>query len=274
MNGNQPSAEPFSITHGTSYRYAQAKWFPDSKGVVCTRWLTGPRAQIWQVRLDGSPPVPVNPDGSPQFFGHPLMDGQSVAFIEIISPAKLAFRQVSLVDGSVRTLAESSSAAAASFSGDGSEVVFNDHNQLNLHVWKINFKTGMRTQMTFGSISTGFAHFSPDARWISLQILKQGATEIGVIPSTGGTPEILWKQPGLWFNGNWAPNGESLLVAGNQGGGWALYAISRRTRQIAQLTKELPARMYQRYPEWSPDGKQIVYEFNESKGNVFLAELP
>jgi hypothetical protein len=32
--------------------------------------------------------------------------------------------------------------------------------------------------------------------------------------------------------------------------------------------------MYLRYPEWSPDGKHIVYEFNESKGNIFLAELP
>jgi hypothetical protein len=32
--------------------------------------------------------------------------------------------------------------------------------------------------------------------------------------------------------------------------------------------------MPMRYPEWSPDGKRIVYEFNESKGNIFLAELP
>lgn len=274
MNGNQPSGEPFSITHGTSYRSAQAKWFPDSTGVVYTRWPTGQRAQIWQVKLDGSPPAPVSPDGSAQFFGHPLTDGQSVAFTERISPAMLGFRLVSLADGSVRTLAETPAADQASFASDGSEVLFHNSTEPMLHLWKINFKTGMRTQMTFGSIPSGYAHFSPDAKWISFQILKQGTTEIAVMPSTGGTPEILWKQPGRWFNGGWAPNGESLLIAGNQGGGWALYALSRRTRQMDLLTRELPARMYQRYPEWSPDGKHIVYEFNESKGNVFLAELP
>ena len=31
--------------------------------------------------------------------------------------------------------------------------------------------------------------------------------------------------------------------------------------------------MYVRYPAWPPDGKKIAYEFNESKGNVFIAEL-
>jgi Tol biopolymer transport system component len=64
-----------------------------------------------------------------------------------------------------------------------------------------------------------------------------------------------------------------LLFAGDRGSGWALYTLSRRIRQVERLTKDLPARMYVRYPEWSPDGKHIAYEFNESKGNVFLAEL-
>ncbi|HYL78934.1 MAG TPA: winged helix-turn-helix domain-containing protein [Bryobacteraceae bacterium] len=279
MNGQKPSGEAFAITHGTSYRYAQAKWFPDGKGVVCTRWNTGQAAQIWQVKLDGSPAAPVSPDGAPQFFSYALRDGQSVAYTEVTSPArlgfKLGFKVTSLSDGSVRTLAEINSGAdQANFSPDGSEVVFHDVNEPVQHVWKMNFKTGKRTQMTFGSIPTGFAHFSPDAKWISLQVLKQADTEIGVMPSAGGTPEILWKQPGLWFNGGWAPDGEHLLIAGNQGGCWALYALSRRTRKMERLTRELPARMYLRYPEWSPDGKKIVYEFNESKGNVFLAELP
>jgi hypothetical protein len=74
--------------------------------------------------------------------------------------------------------------------------------------------------------------------------------------------------------GRWAPDGQGLVLAGDSGGGWAIYWLSRKTRAMKQITKVLMPRMYLRYPEWSPDGKHMVYEFNESKGNVFLAELP
>ena len=277
MEGNRPVGKPLSIMHETSYRYAQAKWFPDSNGVVYTRWQTGERAQIWQVKLDGSPQSPVSPASESQFFGQPLNDGHSVAFAETSSSPKIIFKLASLADGSAHILAETTDKSIAdqpNFALDGSAVVFHDSMEPVLHIWKIDFKTGTRTQLTFGSTPTGYAHFSPDAKWISLQVVKQKNTEIAVIPSSGGTPEVLWNQPGRWFNGGWAPDKERLLVAGDDGRGWAVYALSRQTKRLDQLTKELPMRMYLRYPEWSPDGKHIVYEFNESKGNVFLAELP
>jgi Tol biopolymer transport system component len=273
MKGYQVSGEPFSVTHATSYRYAQAKWLPDSRGFIYTNWPAGQRPQIWQAKLDGSQATPISPDNSAQYFGGTLADGQSVLFIDENAKATLRVRRASLTDGSVRTLAESATALGhVNFSPDGSAAVYHDNAAIQ-HVWKIDFKSGVKTQLTPDGVSAGFPHFTPDAKWISVQILKPGATEIGLIPANGGTPEILFNEPGRWFNGGWAPDGESLLVAGDRGSGWALYTLSRRTRQIERLTKDLPARMYVRYPEWSPDGKHIAYEFNESKGNVFLAEL-
>jgi len=276
MNRNEPEGKPFPITHGTSYRYAQPKWFPDSKGLVYTRWQTGERAQIWQVKLDGSPQSPVSPDNASQFFGQPLNDGQSVVFISFPTPGKITFRLASIADGSARTIGEvpdNSTADQPNFAIDGSAVVFHDSAQPVLHLYKLDFKTAARTQLTFGFTPTGYAHFSPDSKWISVQVIKQENTEIGVMPSSGGPIETLWDKPGRWFNGGWSPDSERILIAGDDGRGWAINAFSRKTRQMQQLTKELPLRMYLRYPEWSPDGKHMVYEFNESKGNVFLAEL-
>jgi dipeptidyl aminopeptidase/acylaminoacyl peptidase len=241
MNGHQVSGEPFSVTHATSYRYAQAKWFPDSKRFIYTNWPTGQRPQIWQAKLDGSQTSPINPDGVSQYFGGTLADGQSVLFLDEDANATLRIRRASLADGSVRTLAESTgSLGHVNFSRDGSAAVYHD-NAVMQHVWKIDFKSGVKTQLTPDGVSAGFPHFTPDAKWISVQILKPGATEIGLIPASGGTPEILWNETGRWFNGGWAADGETLLFAGNRGSGWALYSLSRRTRQVERLTKDLPA---------------------------------
>jgi hypothetical protein len=33
-------------------------------------------------------------------------------------------------------------------------------------------------------------------------------------------------------------------------------------------------RTFVRYPVWSPKGGQVVFEQNETKGNIFLADIP
>ena len=54
---------------------------------------------------------------------------------------------------------------------------------------------------------------------------------------------------------------------------WNLYWVSIRTHEIRRLTDYRSLPMYVRYPEWALTGDKIVYEFNESKGNVYLAGL-
>ena len=198
-----------------------------------------------------------------------------MAFIDFIAPGKILFKVASPTDGAIRTLASSQTVGdQADFALDGSAALYHDSSNPVASIWKIDFKTGAQTRMTFGSTSAGFGHFSPDGKWISFQVAKQNDTEIAVMPSAGGKPEIVWDKPGRWFNGDWTPDSESIVIAGDDGSGWALYTLSRRTHRMQKLTRELTMRMYLRYPRWSPDGKNIVYEFNESKGNVFLAELP
>jgi hypothetical protein len=40
-----------------------------------------------------------------------------------------------------------------------------------------------------------------------------------------------------------------------------------------RLTDYRSPRTYVRYPEWSPTGERVVFEYAEARGNVYLMEL-
>jgi hypothetical protein len=43
--------------------------------------------------------------------------------------------------------------------------------------------------------------------------------------------------------------------------------------RLMQLTHYTKQSVYVAYPEWSPHGNQVVYEYFESTGNIWLLEL-
>jgi Tol biopolymer transport system component len=55
---------------------------------------------------------------------------------------------------------------------------------------------------------------------------------------------------------------------------WNLYTVDIATGAAEQLTRNTLLRTFVRYPAWSPKGDPITYEQNETRGNIFLAELP
>ena len=42
-----------------------------------------------------------------------------------------------------------------------------------------------------------------------------------------------------------------------------------RSGEERQVTHYTSSNTFVRYPAWSPDGRQIVYEFGELKGNIW-----
>ena len=52
-----------------------------------------------------------------------------------------------------------------------------------------------------------------------------------------------------------------------------MYWVSRTTKEQKQLTHYSKLNAYVRYPAWSPLGNQIVYEYAETTGNIWLVEL-
>ena len=75
------------------------------------------------------------------------------------------------------------------------------------------------------------------------------------------------------FPAGWSPDGDRIVFAGRRNGIWNIYWISRTTKVQKQLTNYSKLNAFVRYPAWSPLGNQIVYEYAETTGNLWMVEL-
>jgi len=54
---------------------------------------------------------------------------------------------------------------------------------------------------------------------------------------------------------------------------WNIWSVSRSTKIEKQLTHYTKTNAYVRYPTMSSRGNQIVYEYTESTGNIWMIEF-
>lgn len=239
---NRPVGDPVDVSRETGYRYNMPVWSPDGRAVVYTKLPIGRPAQSWLNRLDGSPSVAIGRGVFSQHYPSFQKNGTVIRSL-LRTPGGLdEMQDVGIEDGSITTTATNYWIAQPSFSPDGESVSF--HSQDPVHqVWKLDIATGKRTQMTFGGSAHGFANYSYDGAWIEVQRLNGGNAEVWVLPYSGGKLEPVISQPGTWFAGGWSYDGKQILVAGNQGNGWALYSVARETRELTRITLDLPSGM-------------------------------
>jgi len=272
LNGLQRAGQPLDISRETGFRYNMPMWSPDGRAIVYTKLPVGRPAQSWIDRLDGSPPVSIGRENVALYYPTFLQTGSSVRHLLRTPEGFDSIQDIGLADGSVTTLTNNHKLVQPSFSLDGNSVAFHTE-EPNHQVWKLDIASRNLTQLTFGPESHGYAHFSRDGNWILVQQIRGGNADIRVLPATGGRSEPVIRHPGQWYGGSWSADGKRIFAAGNQGDGWALFAVERETRRLHRITPDLPLRMYLRYPRISPVGTRLAYEFNESKGNVFIARI-
>jgi Tol biopolymer transport system component len=106
-----------------------------------------------------------------------------------------------------------------------------------------------------------------------LQVGRGDDTHIAVMPSGGGEITQLTFDKGQSWIYSFSPDGDRIAFAGFRNGYWNLWWVSRSTRQQKQLTNYAKLNAYVRYPAWSPLGNQMAYEYAETTGNIWLAEL-
>jgi Tol biopolymer transport system component len=78
---------------------------------------------------------------------------------------------------------------------------------------------------------------------------------------------------GADFVNSWSPDGSKVAFAGRRNGVWNIYWVSIKDKAEKKLTDYTGLNTYVRYPTWSPRGNQIVYEYSETTGNIWLLEL-
>lgn len=104
--------------------------------------------------------------------------------------------------------------------------------------------------------------------------MKRGEDSyIMIMPREGGTPSQLTFERGQSWPYSFSPDGDRIAFAGERNDIWNVYRVSRSTKRQKQLTNYSKLSAYVRYPSWSPLGNQIVYEYAETTGNIWIMDL-
>jgi Tol biopolymer transport system component len=156
---------------------------------------------------------------------------------------------------------------------DGKQLVYNSGKTGTINIWKVVLDGSQPRQLTFDRELMGWASWSPDGRLLAFEMKRGDDTHIAVMPSDGGEITQLTFDRGQSWPHSWSPDGEKIAFAGFRDGVWNIWWVSLKDKTQKQLTNFNTLSTYVRYPAWSPLGNQIIFEYAEMTGNIWMMEL-
>ena len=156
-------------------------------------------------------------------------------------------------------------------SPDGREVAFHVIEPSGvMNVWAQPLAGGPRRRVTSDAEAVSYPAWSPDGRWLAVEIKRGDQTHVGLVSREGGRVEQLTSEPGQSWPHSFSPDGDRIAFAAERAGVWNVYTVSRRTRAVRQLTRFTSPSGYVRYPAWSPDGRRVVFERSIRQAAVWV----
>jgi Tol biopolymer transport system component len=171
---------------------------------------------------------------------------------------------------------ESGSLLSPELSPDGRRIAIDRVIQGNRDVWLMDLARGALTRLTFDAAADGFPVWAPDGSRIAFESLRTGSWDIWLKPSTGiGMEELVLGTPSNEWPLDWSKDGRFLLYY--QDGGktgadlWALPMTGDDRNGIAVANTPFE----EVTGEFSPDGRWVAYETNESgRSEVVVQPFP
>jgi Tol biopolymer transport system component len=143
-------------------------------------------------------------------------------------------------------------------------------------VWIRDLQRGISSRFTFGPSSNVDPVWSPDGRRIVYTSREKGPGDFFIKDASGTRdPEPLLVDVTEKYASDWSADGKYLLFAerGGSNRGWDLWALPMEGEH-----KPIPVLRTQFNELWatfSPDGKYIAYQSNESgRGEIYVQEFP
>jgi len=273
--GNGTPLPPVPLTHdevrNTAPRYSQ------SGRLAFHQQAAGQRNTTWLIDDDGKNREPLTVGLSVSVWGPQWApDGKRVFVVVTDAARKFSY---AWLDTTTRQLTPISvdvkDQLSPSLSPDGREVAFHVIDESGvLNVWTQQLDGGARKRVTFDKEAMSYPQWSPDGKWLVVEIKRGDVTHIGVVSRDGGLVEDIVTERGQNWPSSWAADNDRIAFAGARDGVWNIFSVSRKTKQIRQLTYFNSVEGYVRYPTWSPRGDRVVFERAEQRGSLWTVTLP
>ena len=267
----EPTGPPVPLTSGDG----RATWpvFSPDGGTIAFGWIPpGGSNDVWLMDADGGRQRPVS--GGPELtYGNAFFpDGRRLLVFSDREGGRFAAYDFDIETRTYRRLPlDFGDAISIRLSPDGRKIAYHSkRDSITLNTWVADVETRTQQKLTFDREFVGYPLWSPDGRELALEVRRGDDILIGVMPSSGGTPELLNQKRGLSWAFSYSPDGRRIAFAGYRADTWNLWWIDRATKEEKKLTENTRLDVYIRYPSWSPKGDRIVYEQAETRGQVFL----
>ena len=263
--------EPLAITQDTRLRKTYPSLSYDGKQVAFSVAQVGRPSQVWIASTDGktSQQLPVDKPA-----GNPTWLADNSLWYWTFSDEKGHLWNWNSNEGKAREVFRSppEHMTCARLSPDGKKVVYQRTDAGAINVWTISFADGRSRQLTFEHTMAGWPAWSRNGELLAIEVRNGPDTNIAIMSAEGGPLAPLTHNSGQNWPYSWSPDDDQIAFAGFRNGAWNVFSVSRSTGRERQLTNYSRPNTFVRYPEWSPRGDQIVYEYGESTGNIWMLE--
>ncbi|MEP6534818.1 MAG: winged helix-turn-helix domain-containing protein [Bryobacteraceae bacterium] len=255
------------------YRTSSPIFSPDGRHIAFFVRVFGGRGDVWTMNADGSGASPLASSGADMMMPSWTPDGSAVVLTRDTGQGAQLY-EVSVAARSEKPLLNGQPVMGWSrLSPDGKELVYQARRQGIINIWSLSMSSGKSRQLTNDPESAGFPAWSPDGRSLVYELFRGPNTYLAIMDRDGSHQKQLNSDPGHSWAFSFSPDSRKIVYAGLRQGTWNLWTFDRGTSRQVKLTDNVSLAAYVRYPAWSPDGKQIVFEHSITRGNIYETPL-
>jgi tricorn protease len=127
-------------------------------------------------------------------------------------------------------------------------------------IWLVGTGGGRATPLTWHVEMDAFPVFSPDGQWIAFGSKRNGNWDIYLVSAAGGSVQQLTFHAADEIPQSWSPDGSKILFSAKLDSPHAaVYALDPKTLRLSKLLEDYASL---NWPDYSPDGKKVVFGRN------------